>query len=175
MSEPNNKNVKCACCGMALSEIPLSFNSHYPDYYFSIPEEEVDERIELSESLCAIDDEYFFHRGRLIIPIIDHPEDLIFDVWATLSQENFDKRIALWEKPARVQEAPYFGYLQTEIPGFDDTINVEVLSKEQEVGIIPLIKIKEDRHPLKLAQVNGISIKKAIEISNILLNTHHRI
>ncbi len=160
---------------MSLSEVPLCFNSQYPDYYFSIPDEEIEERIELSESLCAIDDEYFFHRGRLIIPIIDHTEDLIFDVWSTLSQDNFDKRISLWEKPNRIHEAPYFGYLQTEIPGFDDTINLEVVSKEQEVGIIPLITIIDENHPLKFAQKNGITFKQALEISNSLLGTHHKL
>jgi hypothetical protein len=76
------ENIKyiCKCCGTTYDEIPLCFGNEYPDYYFSVPIEERETRVELTESLCVIDD-HFFHRGRLIIPILDFHEDLIFNVW----------------------------------------------------------------------------------------------
>ena len=58
---------KCDCCGTEYNEMPLCFGSEYPDYYFSVPIEEREKRIELKESLCVVDEKHFFHRGRLRI------------------------------------------------------------------------------------------------------------
>ena len=66
-------------------------------------------RIEITESLCVIDKEHFFHKGRITIPIIDHKNDLVFNVWTSISEENFIKRNDLWSEPERIRQEPYFG------------------------------------------------------------------
>lgn len=160
----NGKKVyKCSCCEMVYDELPLCFGNNEPDYYWSIPENERETRIELKESLCVID-EHYFHRGILTIPITDHDEDLVFNVWTTISEDNFQKRNKLWRKAKRIKEQPYFGWLQTQIPTYGNTINIKTRAFEQKVGYIPKIEVIEENHPLTIDQSNGITFEKAKEI-----------
>jgi hypothetical protein len=120
-----------------------------------------------------VDQELFFHRGRLIIPVNDHAEDLIFNVWTSISQENFNMRIELWEDVNRTTQTPYFGWLQTEIPSYGKTLNIKTTALEQEPGIIPLIRIIEDDHRLTIDQTNGISYQQALQIVGEALRFEH--
>ncbi|HEU4789656.1 MAG TPA: DUF2199 domain-containing protein [Flavobacterium sp.] len=166
-------SYKCSCCGKTYDELPLCFGSEYPDYYFSVSPDEREQRIELKESLCVVDKQHFFHRGRITIPIIDHTENLIFNVWTSISEDNFAKRMDLWEDPSRISEEPYFGWLQTIVPTYGDTLNIKAIAKEQEVGIIPEIKCIEEKHRLTIDQEKGITYKQASEIVAKILREQH--
>jgi hypothetical protein len=168
-----NYSSTCPCCGKLYDELPLCFGNEYPDYYFSVPPEERDKRIELTESLCIVDDHYF-HRGRITIPIIDHSEDLVFNVWTSISKENFELRNGIWNEPDRVKRGPYFGWLQTIVPTYGNALNIKTMAYENEAGIIPTIKVTEDKHPLKLDQQNGITLKIAHEKVEFILSDQHK-
>lgn len=164
---------QCSCCGEEYSELPFCFGSEVPAYYFSIPPEERERRVEKNESLCVIDETHFFHRGRLTIPIHDNDQDLFFDIWTSISEVNFKRRNELWNDPQRVNESPYFGWLQAEVPTYGDTINIKCIAIENEVGFIPSIQIIEEDHPLKTDQENGITFEKALEIVGFILASGH--
>ena len=163
----------CSCCGLEYDVLPLTFGNDFPDYYFSVPPEEREKRIEKQESLCVVDDEHFFHRGRLTIPINGYNQDLIFNVWTSISRDNFIKRNELWNDAERVNEEPYFGWLQTAIPTYGNTINLKTLAIENAVGLIPTIKIIEEGHPLTVDQETGITFDKAMEIVGAILTSGH--
>jgi hypothetical protein len=166
-------SYKCSCCGQVYDEMPLCFGAEFPDYYFSVPPEERETRVELAESLCIIDNEHFFHRGRLTIPIRDHSADLIFNVWTTISEDNFSLRNEIWDNPERINQEPYFGWLQTVVPTYGDTLNIKTLACENEVGQIPAIQVIEEDHLLALHQKNGITFKQAVEKVDRILKQFH--
>jgi len=167
-------SYKCSCCGQIYDTVPLCFGADYPYYFLSIPTDERDERIELQQSLCVVDEKHFFHRGRLTIPIIDNTENLIFNVWTSISEDNFKKRTDFWENPRRVDQEPYFGWLQTIVPTYADTLNIKAIAIEQEVGLIPEIRVIEENHPLQIDQDNGITYKKALQIVDKILKEQHK-
>ncbi len=169
----NKPNYTCSCCGKVYEKLPLCLGIDYPDSYFLIPEEEREKRIELKESLCVIDEKHFFHRGRFTIPLIDYDEDLLFDIWTSISEVNFSKRMSLWDDPNRVNEDPYFGWLQNAIPVYGDTLNIKTIAIEQEVGVIPEIKSIEEGHRLTIDQENGISYNRAVEIVDEIMRLQH--
>lgn len=173
-SSLHKNNYKCACCGKEYDEMPLCFGGEFPDYYFSVPPEERESRIKMTESLCAIDDTHFFHRGRITIPIKDYKDDLLFDVWTSISEANFFKRDEMWEDPQRIHNEPYFGWLQTVVPGYDHTINIKTMAYESEMGMIPTIKVIEEHHPLTLDQENGISFEEAVKRVDSILKQFHQ-
>ena len=140
----------------------------------SVPSNEAEKRIELKESLCVVDKQYFFHRGRLTIPIIDHVDCLLFDVWASISADNFNKRMDLWEDPDRLKEEPYFGWLQTRVPTYGNTLNIKTIAIEQKVGVIPEIKSMEEGHQLTNDQNNGITYTRAVEIVDEIMRQQHK-
>lgn len=162
----------CDCCQKEYDQIPFCFGAGYPAPYFTIPDHEKEARIELEKSLCIIDEKFFFHQGQLEIPIIDYSENLIFNVWVSISEENFEKRMDSWNDHNRVNNEPYFGWLQTMIPTYDNTINLETFAVEQELDSIPKIQITGD-HLLKQDQNEGIKFEKAMNIISSILDTEH--
>jgi len=164
---------KCSCCNEVFDQMSLCFGSQFPAYYFAIPEEEREQRIQLEESLCVIDEKYFFHRGRLTIPIIDYHEDLVFNVWTSISEENFYQRVELWEDESRANQEPYFGWMQTNVPTYGETLSLQSIAIEQGLELIPEIKIIEENHPLKMDQENGITLEKAISIVDQIIKIQH--
>ncbi|SEW54135.1 DUF2199 domain-containing protein [Chitinophaga arvensicola] len=168
-----NFTYKCACCGLEYGAVPLCFGAEFPASYFSIPEEDRAERIEITESLCVIDGEHFFHRGRITIPIHDYPEDLLFNVWTSISEANFRIRMDSWEDVNRVNNAPYFGWLQTMVPGYGDTLSIKTQARETGLDTIPEIEITEEGHPLTIDQQQGISFAEALKkVDGIMREAH---
>ena len=173
-NKENKKHTyQCSCCGKVYDELPLCYGSDFPDYYFSVPAEEREDRIKLKESLCVVDEKHFFHRGRFTIPIIDYKENLIFNVWSSISEDKFCKRMDLWENPERINEEPYFGWLQTNVPTYGETLNIKTIALEQVIGNIPEIKSIEEGHQLTRDQENGITYKRAVEIVDEIMRYQH--
>ena len=171
----NKENqFKCNCCGKIYDNIPLTFGNDYPAFYNSIPKNEIKNRIEYQKSLCVIDEKYFFHRVRLEIPILDYSENLNFDIWTTISEDNFIKRNDDWNNPERINNEPYFGRLENEIPTYSDTFHLETTSRESEIGLIPKLEIIDKNHPLYLDQQNGITLEKAQKIVQQILEKQHK-
>ncbi|MGV0923926.1 DUF2199 domain-containing protein [Empedobacter tilapiae] len=171
-NKKNEDKFKCLCCGKIYDEIPLTFGSDFPNYYFSIPENEIKERVEYQKSLCVID-KHFFHRVRIEIPIIDYKENLKFDIWTTISEENFIKRNEDWNNENRIHNEPYFGWLQNEIPTYENTLNLKIIAKENGLDLIPNAEIIEENHSLQIDQQNGISFEEAINIAQKILKIQH--
>ncbi len=174
-SKTTDKGIiyQCSCCGQEYDELPLTFGNDFPDYVYSVPAEERQKRIEIGESLCVVDGQHFFHRGRLAIPIKNHDQELIFNVWTSISEDNFRKRNDLWNDSNRIKEEPYFGWLQTIVPTYGDTLNIKTIAIENKVGLIPTIKMIQDGHQLTIDQEKGISFEKALEIVDVILTSGH--
>jgi hypothetical protein len=174
---PEHKNGKtiyrCSCCNRLYDEVPLYFSQAEPYDYWLIPSNERLNRIQLTDELCAIDFTSFFHKVQIAIPIIDFDKSLIFEVWATLSEDNFNKRRKLWNNPKRNNSKPYFGLLRSAIPCYPNTLDVEVKAFEEELGLLPGIEIAEHIHPLTIDQTNGITFKRAIDLASAMLKHEH--
>ncbi|KAB1155945.1 DUF2199 domain-containing protein [Tenacibaculum aiptasiae] len=166
--------IKCNRCETEYNGILLCFGSELPDYYYAIPPNEIKERVELEKSLCVIDKTHFFHRGRVTIPIIDFKEDLYFDIWTSISQENFKIRMDCWNSENRKDFGPYFGWIQNQIPTYENTINIKSIAIEQDAGVIPEIEITEENHQLAIDQKNGITYQKAMEIVKFISQSNNK-
>ena len=68
------KGYICSICRQYHDEVPLSFGADAPYWYDVVAPEERAERTELSSDQCVIDEEHFFIRGCLEIPIIGSNE-----------------------------------------------------------------------------------------------------
>lgn len=172
--KPKATVYKCPCCGKVYSEVPLCFGTNFPDYIHSIPPEERATRVNLMPSLCVVDKEHFFHRGRLTIPIHNYHENFVFNAWTSISADNFAIRVDNWTNPERNLQGPYFGWLNTMVPSYGDTINLKTMAHENGLDLIPSIQIIEENHPLTLDQTQGISYKKALTIVEGILRATHQ-
>jgi hypothetical protein len=169
MSEPSPGFV-CRSCGQFHAELPMDFGAEAPLAYYSIPEAEREARCELTSDVCMIDEDEFFVRGCLEIPVLDGPRPFVWGVWTSLSKQNFKRMAELWETPGREKEPPYFGWLCTSLPLYPDTVLLKTNVHTRPVGQRPFVELRPTDHPLAVEQRKGITMDRVREIAEALLH-----
>jgi hypothetical protein len=159
----------CSRCGQTHPELPLCYGAEAPYYYYAIPEAERASRVLMDDELCVIDEQHFFIKGRILLPVIGHDEPFVWLAWVSLSRENFHRTVDLWEKPGRENEAAYFGWLSTELSVYPSTLNLRTAVQTMPVGERPVITVLDD-HPLAQEQRQGITWRRVQEIAENLLH-----
>src|SRR5689334_4914053 len=102
---------QCRTCGAVHEGMP-DIGFQWPDPYFDVPESERSDRIWGSPDACVIDDEDFFIRGVILIPIRDTEEQLGLGVWVSQKRENFETYMNNYDTP---KIGPFFGWLSNRL------------------------------------------------------------
>jgi hypothetical protein len=122
------------------------------------------EKTFLDEDYCAIDDQDFFVRGLIHLPIIGASETLRWGVWGSLSRENFEKLRGMHEDQGRTELPPLFSWLSNRIPEYPDTLNIKMYAHIQEPGVRPNFRLEQSDHPLSREYHNGITPERVKDI-----------
>ena len=72
------KSYECATCGQIHAGLPMSFAAEFPDQYANMAREVRDTRTVISSDQCIIDQQWFFIRGCLDIPILGSDEPFLW-------------------------------------------------------------------------------------------------
>src|SRR5690349_8147603 len=129
----------CATCGQSHAGLPFSFAADSPDMYANLSQEQRDSRTIIGTDQCIIDEQHFFLRGCLEIPIIGEPEPFIWGLWATVWEKDFDEISASWELQGREKtHGPFKGRLANSIKDYPETLNLKLKIVLQPVGTRPL-------------------------------------
>jgi hypothetical protein len=160
----------CSRCGAEHEGVPLDWAYDRPVYWDGAR----NEHDWLTEDLCTWTDDAgersYFIRGVLHVPIPETGGTLGYGVWSSLSEKSFKRVSELWDDPARVEEAPYFGWLSNSLPGYPETLNLPLDVVVQEIDKRPSLVLHEGDHPLIEEQRRGISVDRVHEIAE--LNMH---
>jgi hypothetical protein len=168
----NMQGYQCLTCGEFHAGLPFSYGPPAPALWFTIPENERNDRVLLSPDQCIIDDKYFFVLGRLEIPVIDGNEIFSWLVWVSLSETNFDRMSELWESEGRDNEPPYFGRLGTDLPCYDEgTSNLKTKVHTRPIGQRPFIELAATDHPLAIEQRLGITMERVQRIAECVMHS----
>lgn len=132
-----------------------------PDYLSGLADDQREGRVLMDSDLCIVDDRHHFIRGRLELPILGTQSTFVWLVWVSLSEKNFNRTVDLWETPGRENEPPYFGWLNTRLPGYPDTTQLKVNVHTLQVGKRPLIEVEHSDHQLAVEQHHGITKQRA--------------
>jgi len=144
-----------------------------PDYYWQVPEDEVDKRIELTPDTCVIDDEDFFIRGVIEIPVLNYPETFGFGVWVSQKRENFYTYLDNYDS---AEIGPFFGWLSNRINYYEEeTLSLKTKAHFRRGDLRPSIEVEPTEHQLSLDQRNGIALEKAWEIVHHYLDRREEI
>jgi hypothetical protein len=160
---------KCHTCGVEHDDIPLCFGIDAP-WPALVPANEFAHRVELTADQCVVDEQTFFIRGHIEIPIHDYPEPLAFSVWSSLSKQSFLKMCDRWDAPDRASDPPYFGWLCSPIAVYPNAIHLKLSVQSRPRGLIPLFTVEPTEHPLSLDQHNGITVERWHEFAHKLLH-----
>ncbi|MGO9229254.1 MAG: DUF2199 domain-containing protein [Bryobacteraceae bacterium] len=166
----NQATFQCSCCGESLHGPPLAWHFNAPDAWWSIPPGDQERRGELFSDQCVIDDEHFFIRGLVEIPIIGSDELFAWGIWVSLSRANFERSCELWQDPRRVDEPDHFGWFCNSVPGYPETLHLKTAVHSRAVGLRPYIELEATDHPLAVEQRNGITTARVRQIAEQM---HH--
>jgi hypothetical protein len=150
---------RCRTCSEVHEGIP-SFGWKHPLHFLEIPETERSRRCVLTSDTCVIDDEHFFVRGCLEIPVIGEAETLSWGVWASLSAKNFTHFQELYSEPRRAQHGPFFGWLNSHISLYPDTLNLKTMVHLRDDLTRPFVELEPTDHPLAVEQRAGITLDR---------------
>jgi hypothetical protein len=157
----------CSRCGKAHPGIP-TIGFRFPIDYLDVPEAERKERVFLTDDTCVIDDERFFVRGCLEIPVLDGCDPFMWGVWVAVSEEAFYEFQDLLGVDVRSQHGPFKGRLSSPPRPYPDSTNLRAIVRLRDHGIRPLVLLDSSTHPLALEQKNGISRKRVAEIVELM-------
>ena len=154
-------SFECAICGQYHGEPLRDIAYKYPAEYFTVPADEREKRVFVSDDFCVIDDKVFVIRGLLCLPIDGTDEEFRWGVWAVISQDDFKRYLELWDSPAAEAEPPFMGRLSGGIHAYQDSDLLPVSVHLQSGNKRPVFKVISEEHPLGRDQRQGISQEKA--------------
>ena len=155
--------LTCSTCGEVHRGMP-SFGTDAPQSYYAVPEEERESRCELGTDDCVIDGDSYFVRACVEIPVDGESEPFSWGVWVSLSEASFKQWIALFHEDKRSHIGPFFGWLNSWIKPYPDTMNIKTRVHLRDGGIRPLVELEPTEHPLAIEQREGISVQRVAEI-----------
>ena len=161
-------SYRCSTCGELHDGLP-DIGMDYPDYYWDVPEEERPQRIGFTSDTCVIDDEDFFIRGVIEIPIHDYPRNFGLGVWVSQKRENFDTYLENFDSS---EIGPFFGWLCNSVAYYEEeTLLLKTMAHFRGEGLRPRIEVEPTDHPLAMAQRDGISLEKAWEVVHFYMDS----
>ncbi|RSD13870.1 DUF2199 domain-containing protein [Amycolatopsis eburnea] len=153
----------CTSCGEHHEELPFAYSAPAPAFWQDAPTDV------LEPERCVISGEHYFLRGRLVLPVRDADQDFEWGVWVSVSKDNFFRAEELWDDPKRTDEPPYFGWLATELPGYEPgTLNLKTNLHTRPPGERPLIEVEPTGHPLAVEQRDGITLIRVQAVAELL-------
>jgi hypothetical protein len=153
----------CSKCGEVHEGMP-GFGWDFPVSYLAVPESERAERCVLTTDTCVVDGEHFFVRGCLEIPVHGESEPFIWNVWASLSPTGYQQFQSVFAGRQRSETGPFFGWLESHIWIYPETINLKTRVHLRNNGTRPYIELEPTAHPLAREQLEGIGASRVVEI-----------
>ena len=162
---------KCVTCGKSHKGLPLSFAADAPDMYANMNRDERDARSVRGSDQYIIDQEWFFVRGCLEIPIIGSSDVFLWGLWVSVREEVFDEISECWELVGREKSrGPFKGRLGNSLSIYPETLNLKVQILIRPVGERPTLLVEENDHCLAAEQRSGITQERAWELVALLLH-----
>lgn len=163
---------KCGKCDQIHEGSPsVAFDS--PVYFDMLSAEEREKQAYLDSDFCSLNDQEFFIRTLLEVPIHDADEPFLWGVWMSVSGENYRRYQAVFRGEAEPEEGEaYVGWISNRLPGYPDTIRLLARARVQAGDDRPILELKPDDHPLFEDWRDGMSQEDAARIFNPILHAH---
>jgi hypothetical protein len=165
----NDRSWICPCCNQAHGGI-FDLVSAKPDYWNEQTESRMKElgnsrKHGLTDDLCVIDDEHFFVRCVLELPLLGAAgQHFGLGVWSSLSREKFDRYVETFEDDDQGKLGPMFGWLSNTLKGYPETLSLKCYVQPRNGRRRPLIELEQTDHPLAIDQRDGLSFDRLLEI-----------
>jgi len=154
----NLEGFVCDICGKVHDGLPHDIAYKRPADYFKIPEAERSTPIKLDDDKCVIDNEEYYIRGILALPVLNSEQEFCWGVWAKISGKDLRWYLKHWNLEQYEEGLSFSGFLSGGIKFYETSDLLEVLIHPQPGKLRPRFEVIDKGHPLGLAQCNGITL-----------------
>lgn len=159
---------RCASCGID-HEGMFDLAAFAPDFWDGDEVREPNAALRmdgdfLSEDFCIIEGASFFVRGVVEIPVHGLAEKFGFGAWSSLSRANFDIYVDGFDDGIYGDLGPWTGWFSNRLDTFADTLRQPCWVYPQPDRQRPVIALDDAAHPLSIAQDEGISAERLLEL-----------
>lgn len=161
---------QCSSCGEWHDKLPLTFAADAPYSYFAVPSGERDDRTVLTSDQCIIDEERFFIRGQLEIPILGQQQVFTWGVWTEVAEDDFERMGEVWDTVGRESEPAYLVRLDTALPIYPTTVGLPAELITRPVGYRPEVRLSATDHPLVHEQRQGVPLERVRAIAAAVMH-----
>lgn len=164
----------CSCCGEWHEGLPMDIAFDGPEPRLVASAEADGVPIEQSSEWYVIGDTGFI-RAILTIPVVDAPADeadgFCWGVWVMVSGQDFRRIVIDTRETGMPEDEPMIeGYLGNQIPGYPNTLFMDVEIDARSMTQRPSVYVKHSDHPLTIEQQQGIAMARVQEINEYLLH-----
>ena len=147
----------------------------FPVQYLDVPEVDRERRVFLTSHTCVIDDNHFFVRGCLEIPVVGSDEPFSWGVWVSLSEAKFFHFQELLGVAERAHHGPFVGWLCSPPRPYPDSLNLKAMLRLRNNDTRPFVELEPTDHPLAVEQRHGISAERVAEIYELMVHNAKRV
>ncbi len=157
--------IMCPCCGEMVPEADIELSYLKPDDLVGVDQKEIEDSCKFTSDYYACEEEYFYIRGVIPLPIKDSDQIYNIGAWAQVSPGSFNRIWELWEDENQDKEPRIRGILANKVH-----LNTGVERTEIQVQLTgptsrPEFYIDDENCSLYLEQISGITIHRASEYS----------
>ena len=158
----------CAICGKEHPARNLELVFRRPDAIATLTEEEREKRCQENNDICVLDENRFFVRGLLALPVHERDQPYSLGVWAEVDGDSFQRILDLWDAPDQADEPPMEGTLANAIPSVVRALGLHLSVKLSDPKTRPYFTVTQKPHQLYSEQSEGISVHRAHEYSSYI-------
>lgn len=163
-------SFNCSVCGREHPGPPTAYSSTAPARWFELTEDQMKSST-LDGDMCSIGSDQereFFLRANVELNVSGAEDPLVFSAWVKLPSADMARIMQRWESPERDSDPAYVGALANDLPGYPQTIGLQVEIHTGEVGNRSRAVITPADHPLADQQWEGITPGQVQGIAEIL-------
>jgi hypothetical protein len=156
----------CSVCGEEHDERVLDIRLALPDSIHRLDHDARESRTWLADDFAVLDNEHFFVRGLLELPIPELANRFGYGTWVEVPMRTFSKLLKHWHAPEQFE--PVTGYLANELEPYRGTIGLEARLRAISADRLPAVELAEAAHELVHDQRHGISMVRSDELAAVV-------
>jgi hypothetical protein len=158
----------CSVCGEHHDERLLDIRLGLPHVIHALDTDARARRAWLADDFAVLDDERFFVRGLLELPVPGLDDRFAYGTWVEVSMSDFQELMRHWhdeEQFAAVRCA-----LANELEPYRDTVGLRATLRATAADKLPAVELSDAPHELVSAQRDGISVGRSDELAAVVLH-----
>jgi hypothetical protein len=168
-SVASQRGLRIRYCGPASKEKHEGFPTlayAMPDAIFALTAAEREARAVTSSDLCILDDERFFIRCVMSVPVLGCDDKLDYGPWVEVAARDFSRYAVHFSSSGHPAWTTAFGRIANALPACPETtLDLACdIHRSADPAQRPYVVIVDHRHRIAEAQANGMSLPHAMEI-----------